>query len=176
MKIKSVQIFEQIQEFAPSALFAVCPLFLVRAIRRGGARLLLRVDVALRGRQKISVTEFAGFRSRQYHPAQNRNQIGSDQARAFVSILRRIRFHHERLRKSKLSAKFILLQFRRAFGQRTLPHSSTLSFRALRYCFRKRHALMENSTTANADRITRFGHIALQGAFFRVTPRTIVTR
>src|SRR5262249_39196040 len=45
-----------------------------------------------------------------------------------------------------------------------------------RYCLRKRHALIENRITANADRITRFGHNALQGASFNVTPRTIVTR
>ena len=38
---------------------------------------------------------------------------------------------------------------------------------------RKRHALIENRTTAHPARTTRFGHSALQGAFFNVTRERI---
>jgi hypothetical protein len=43
------------------------------------------------------------------------------------------------------------------------------------YCLRNRHALMENKRMAHAARAARFGQSALQGAFFSVTPRMIVT-
>jgi hypothetical protein len=46
---------------------------------------------------------------------------------------------------------------------------------SLRYCFRKRQALKANSATEKTSRASKFGHSALHGAFFNVTPRTIVT-
>ena len=43
------------------------------------------------------------------------------------------------------------------------------------HIFRNRRALIANRIIENIARASRFGHKALQGAFFSVTPRTIIT-
>ena len=54
-----------------------------------------------------------------------------------------------------------------------IPHTSEriMPF----YCFRKRQALIENRTIAKMTSMVKFGHSALHGALFNVTPRMIVT-
>ena len=100
-----------------------------------------------------STTFFDGIRALRGFPLQQKFTLGQQWHEPSVSVL-----------AFNLHA---LLPLRQDHSAQTLE----LSY----YCLRNRHALIENSTTANASSASKFGHNALHGASFKVTPRMIVT-
>src|SRR5262249_3525241 len=57
----------------------------------------------------------------------------------------------------------------------TMVRCVSVLYRFHFYTFRNRQALIANRMIANTASAARFGHRAFHGAFFNVTPRTIVT-